>query len=260
MTTTFWRRCARLWCQGLLLFALRFAQMRTGFDPDTGLAAPCVPGTVLLILLAFCAAVELVWCLRTPKEEEVHFTRHFSSPGDKAAAAAVLGGMLLAAGGLLMLLTAIPAREIAGGVTGILSLVSGAGMVVLVRQTRSGGAPSVAPALPAMFLGVFLVLEVYLPSSSDPVLARFYIPLLAAAGVACAFSQLAGLLRGEGSVRAFVFWGEMAVLLCLTALADGGLERSVIFGGAALLLTVFLSLRRAGPLPEEEAPAPAGEA
>ena len=52
-----------------------------------------------------------------------------------------------------------------------------------------------------MFLGVFLVLEVYLPSSSDPVLARFYIPLLAAVGTACAFSRLAGLLRGEGSVR-----------------------------------------------------------
>lgn len=254
MNTTFWRRCARLWCQGLLLFTLRFAQLRTGFDPDTGLMVPCVPGTALLILLVLFAAAEVLWCLRTPKEE-ADFPRYFTPPGDSAAAAAVLGGMLLAAGGLLMLLTAIPARELAGGVTGLLALASGAGMVVLVRQARSGSAPSAAPVLPAMFLGVFLVLEVYLPSSSDPVLTRFYVPLLAAAGIASAFSQFGGILRGEGSVRAFVLWGELTVLLCLTALADGGLERIAIFGGAALLLTVFLYLRRTEPLPPVEAPA-----
>lgn len=254
MNTTFWRRCARLWCQGLLLFTLRFAQLRTGFDPDTGLMVPCVPGTALLILLALFAAAEIFWCLRTPKEQAV-FSRYFTPPGDNAAVAAILGGMLLAAGGLLMLLTSIPAREIAGGVTGLLSLASGAGMVALVRQARSGSAPGAGPVLPAMFLGVFLVLEVYLPSSSDPVLARFYIPLLAAAGIASAFSQLGGILRGEGSVRAFVLWGDTAVILCLTALADGGLERTVIFGGAALLLTVFLYLRRTEPLPPAEAPA-----
>ena len=247
-------RCARLWCQGLLLFTLRFAQLRTGFDPETGLTVPRTPGTALPILLALFAAAELVWCLRT-RREEAGFTRHFAPPGDGAAAAAVLGGMLWAAGGLLMLLTAIPAREVAGGVTGLLSLASGAGMVLLVRQARSGDAPGVTPALPAMFLGVFLVLEVYLPSSSDPVLARFYIPLLAAVGTACAFSRLAGLLRGEGSVRAFVLWGDLAVLLCLAALADGGLARRFLFGGAALLLTVFLCLRRTGPLPEVGLPA-----
>ena len=159
MNQTVWLRCARLWCQGLLLFTLRFAQLRTGFDPETGLTVPRTPGTALPILLALFAAAELVWCLRT-RREEAGFTRHFAPPGDGAAAAAVLGGMLWAAGGLLMLLTAIPAREVAGGVTGLLSLASGAGMVLLVRQARSGDAPGVTPALPAMFLGVFLVLEI----------------------------------------------------------------------------------------------------
>ena len=142
MNQTVWLRGARLWCQGLLLFTLRFAQLRTGFDPETGLTVPRTPGTALPILLALFAAAELVWCLRT-RREEAGFTRHFAPPGDGAAAAAVLGGMLWAAGGLLMLLTAIPAREVAGGVTGLLSLASGAGMVLLVRQARSGDAPGV---------------------------------------------------------------------------------------------------------------------
>ena len=43
MNQTVWLRCARLWCQGLLLFTLRFAQLRTGFDPETGLTVPRTP-------------------------------------------------------------------------------------------------------------------------------------------------------------------------------------------------------------------------
>ena len=82
-----------------------------------------------------------------------------------------------------------------------------------------------------------------------------FLPIPPAVGTACAFSRLAGLLRGEGSVRAFVLWGDLAVLLCLAALADGGLARRFLFGGAALLLTVFLCLRRTGPLPEVGLPA-----
>ena len=99
-----------------------------------------------------------------------------------------------------------------------------------------------------MFFAVFLVLAIYLPEESNPVLARFYVPVLAAALVAYAFSQLAGFLRRESTPRAFVRTADLAVLLCVTALADA-LDRPgrlLLFGGCALLLTVFLLLRRDG--------------
>jgi len=254
MNATFWRHGGRLWCQGLLLCSLRFAQMRTGFDPDTGLAVPNVPGTMLLVLLGFCVLVELVQCLRTPKGEGIRFHR----PGDAPTMAAVIGGLLLAAGGLLLLLAAVPAMELSEAVTGVLAAVSGAGVLLTVRQMRAGGELSVSPLLPVLFFGVFLVLEVYLPFSSDPVLIRFYIPLLAAAALAYAFSHLAGVLRGDGSSRAFVLTADVAVLLCLTALADGVPARMLVYGGAALVLTVFLLVREA--VPPEEAPELAEEA
>ena len=37
----------RLWVQGLLLLALRWAQLKNGFDPETGLSRQSVPGIVL---------------------------------------------------------------------------------------------------------------------------------------------------------------------------------------------------------------------
>ena len=33
----------RLWVQGLLLLALRWAQLKNGFDPETGLSRQSVP-------------------------------------------------------------------------------------------------------------------------------------------------------------------------------------------------------------------------
>lgn len=50
MNQTVWLRCARLWCQGLLLFTLRFAQLRTGFDPETATARLLI----LVFVFAFC--------------------------------------------------------------------------------------------------------------------------------------------------------------------------------------------------------------
>ena len=142
--------------------------------------------------------------------------------------------------------------------TFILSAAAGVGAVLFTRQAGRRAEQGVLPLLPAMFFGVFLVLSEYLPEADNPVLARFYIPLLAAALTSYAFSQLAAFLRKEGSPRSFVFTGDMAVALCLAALADGGgLGQVLLFAGCAVLLTVFLLLRRDAPLPEpEEDPAP----
>ena len=57
-----------LWLAGAVLLALRLVQLRTGFDPDTGLALPSPAGRALWIGLLVCLAVEAVLCVRRPKE------------------------------------------------------------------------------------------------------------------------------------------------------------------------------------------------
>ena len=43
---------------GLLFFGLRLLQLRSGFDPETGLALPSAAGTALAACLAAAAALE----------------------------------------------------------------------------------------------------------------------------------------------------------------------------------------------------------
>lgn len=247
MMNTFWYRGPRLWVQGLLLFALRLAQLRTGFDSETGLAVASLPGTLLAALLAVCAAAELVLCLRLPGEKAA-FDVQFARP-ERAVPCLVAGSFLLAAGGALLLVSALPARGVAAMAAGILAVAAAGGFLLLVRQLRAGGTAGVLPLLPAMFFAVFFVLTVYLPAGADPVLARYYLPVLAASVTAYALSQLAGFLRRESSARSFVWTADCAVILCLAAMADSLSSPGLLllYAGCALLLSVFLLLRREGP-------------
>ncbi len=247
MMNTFWYRGPRLWVQGLLLFALRLAQLRTGFDSETGLAVASLPGTLLAALLAVCAAAELILCLRLPGEKAA-FDVQFARP-ERAVPCLVAGSFLLAAGGALLLVSALPARGVAAMAAGILAVAAAGGFLLLVRQLRAGGTAGVLPLLPAMFFAVFFVLTVYLPAGADPVLARYYLPVLAASAAAYALSQLAGFLRRESSARSFVWTADCAVILCLAAMADSLSSPGLLllYAGCALLLSVFLLLRREGP-------------
>ena len=70
--------------------------------------------------------------------------------------------------------------------------------------------------------------------------------------LACAFYQLAGFACREASLRWFLFFGDLAVPFSLAALADGSGNwgETLARGGCAMVLTVFLVLRRAEPQPE----------
>ena len=252
MMNTFWYRGPRLWVQGLLLFALRLAQLRTGFDSETGLAVASLPGTLLAALLAVCAAAELVLCLRLPGEKAA-FDVQFARP-ERAVPCLVAGSFLLAAGGALLLASALPARGVAAQAPR--SLAGGA-----PGGGRRQGGPHPArgpaggrPPRPAQVVSGVFVLTVYLPAGADPVLARYYLPVLAASAAAYALSQLAGFLRRESSARSFVWTADCAVILCLAAMADSLSSPGLLllYAGCALLLSVFLLLRREGP--QEAAP------
>lgn len=243
MKSAFWRRVGRLWCAGLLLFALRLWQDLTGFDPDTGLSLPSVPGAALVVCLVLLALLEILLAFRLDKVR-AGFARRFSVPDREVPVLTVGCFMLIAGGALLAVSGGSQAAGVAGIVAGLMGAVSGGGILFLVRTMRSGGQLSVAPLLPAMFFGVFLVLAVYLPAADDPVLARYYLPVLASAMAAYAFSLLAGFLRGESSPRGFTPVADLAVMLCIAAMADGGIALAILFGGCALVLSVFLLLQR----------------
>ena len=237
----------RIWASGIFLFILRMGQNRTGFDAETGLSLPSLPGKLLVGVLIFLFVAEFVLSRRQSKEKRP-FADAFSPPG-KLLTALIIGIMLLIAGGLLSVMDTMSAQLTGAGriawiAASAMAVFSGAGLLVLVKKWNAGDELSVAPLLPTIFFGVFFVLAVYLPRVSDPVYARFYLQVLAAAMVAYAFSQLTGFLRGESSRRSFIWIAELAVMTSIAAMADGGQGQTLLFGGCALVLSVFLLLAK----------------
>ena len=97
-------------------------------------------------------------------------------------------------------------------------------------------------------LVVRLVL-VYRQDSANPVLAAYWVELLALVLVILALYRLSAFAYGVGRTRRFVLYAVPAVVLCLASLANGGSLSSILFnGGAALTLTGFL-LQRLANLP-----------
>ena len=198
MNSSFWKQTGRVWCSGLILFGMRAIQNQTGFDPETGLALPSVAGTALVIGLAVLAALEVLFSLSLSKEK-VDFEHHFAPP-EKSLTALIIGCMMLVAGGILLALESVTTGGgIAPIVTGALAALTGIGFLVLGRQMRAWDELNVTPTLPSLFFGVFLVLTVYLPTASDPILERYYLPVLAAALVV---TLVVGSITGWEVIRA----------------------------------------------------------
>ena len=242
----------RLWVEGLLLLALRWAQLKSGFDPETGLSLRSVPGLVLAAALILLIVAEGALCFGM-RRGKYSYDGAFR-PMEKHDLPMLAAGVLLLAGGSLLL----GAAGLAGGGMSALAVAAAAmgvlaagGILLFARQVRSGEG-RVFPLLPAMVFSVLFLLLVYLPEESNPVLARYYLPVLAAAALACAFYQLAGFACREASLRWFLFFGDLAVPFSLAALADGSGNwgETLARGGCAMVLTVFLVLRRAEPQPE----------
>ena len=99
-------------------------------------------------------------------------------------------------------------------------------------------------------LVVRLVL-VYRQDSANPVLAAYWVELLALVLVILALYRLSAFAYGAGRTRRFTLYAVPAILLCLAALADGGLSSLLFNGGAALTLTGFLLQRLAALAPAE---------
>ena len=226
---------------GLAMFALRLYQNTYDFEPTTGLHFLSVAGIALAALIALSGI--LAWIsTRNESRERPLFADHFPVP-DRSTIVFVSASLLFAAGGVMLGVHAISTGAgIAPLVTAVFALASFLGFLLLTRQMRGGVAFSVAAILPALFFSAFWVLSLYLPSANDPILARYYLPILAAAVSAFAFAQLSGFFRGETRVRSFCFTAELAVMLDIAAVAELN-QHSLLFAAGAVMLSAFLMLR-----------------
>lgn len=253
---------------GCAAFVLRLLQWRVGFEPDTGLPVPGAPfGAATALLAVLVMVLSGLLSRRLPKESEGTplFPQGFSTPEAGLLTLAVAGVFLMAVSGLadmaaglgvqglpgMAALSAVSRREQL--ILGVLTAVSAVCLFPAVAACRlrpDGMARPFSGTLlaPVVCLVIRLVL-VYRQDSANPVLAAYWVELLALVLVILALYRLSAFSCGAGRTRRFVLYAVPAAALCLGALADGGALSSLLFNaGAALLLTGFL-LQRLSNLP-----------
>lgn len=248
---------------GCASFALRLLQWHTGFEPDTGLP---IPGTPYGILTAVLTAAVLVLCIllrkKLPEEKQGAplFPDGFSTSDAGLLTLVVAGVFLMAASGLADMAAGLGIQGLPGMaalsaafrreqlIQGALTLAAAACLfpAIPVCRRRQGEAPrpfnGTLLLAPVVCLVIRLVL-VYRQDSANPVLAAYWVELLALVLVILALYRLAAFAYGAGRTRRFTLYAVPAILLCLASLADGGLSCILFNGGAALTLTGFLMQR-----------------
>lgn len=259
---------AALGC-GIAGLALRVLQKLTGFEPDTGLAKPGNPAALGMLAVLALAAVVLFLLSRKidPAKEKEGFTAWFGTKSAGMLTVLVMGIFAMAASGALQFMMSVMGGQsvmtadgmmvtmvVMGPVSprelmilGVLSLASAVCLfpAAAACRKREGVEKEVNGNLllvPVVCLVVRLVL-VYRVNAVDPVLQAYYIELLALVLLTLAFYRLAGFAFQAESGRGFSFWGGLAVVLCITALADcGDITGLLFYGGSALVVLAFLLL------------------
>ena len=137
-----------------------------------------------------------------------------------------------------------------------------AALFAAVTVCRKGGkqAPDGEPKtsgslllLPPAALVIRLVLT-YRLDSVNPVLAAYYVELLALVFLTLGFYRLSSFAYKAGRTRRFALYTSAAVVLCLAALADSGctFPARLLYAGGAVTLLGFLLLRLLAPAPRSE--------
>lgn len=272
---------------GAAAFFLRLWQNHSGFEADTGLPIPGTAAGILLpLFLLILAVLLLVWVRRLPQEAEgsAALPRDFSTENPRLLVLPVAGALLMGAAGLADLyegfgfgnpltqfLSAadpygVPVMELsafspgAQKLLGVLCLLSAGALLPAISACRKGVGTerefqTALLLVPPVALVIRLVL-VYRLDSVNPVLEAYYVEVLALVFLTLGFYRLSSFAFGAGRTRTFAVYGALAVVLCLTALADGGpcLSSLLLYVGGGAVLLGFLMLRMSGSVSGQELP------
>ena len=261
---------------GAAAFVLRLLQMRTGFEPDTGLPIPGAPaGLALTALLALGLLALVLLARRLPADEGDGPAFPFVSSDARLLMLPVAGIFLMALSGVLDLLSglgllegvlsaAVTAADPTGMTTvvvvssavgfsrgghlvmGLLSLASAAGLFAAAISCRPGrkAVSGTVLLVPVVALVIRLVLT-YRVDSVEPSLSAYYVELLALIFLTLGFYRLSSFAFQTGRTRRFALYASAAAVLSLATAADGGSGPSSVLlyvGGGAVLMG-FLLLR-----------------
>lgn len=235
---------------------LRVWQLRTGFDAVTGLSQHTPALTALLVLLAALAVALVALTQKLPKDtpSDAPFAAYFATTGPTLATIPMTGVVLFGISGVWELAAAISVGAAPLAVVdAVLSLLMAVCLFPAVAACLRGSraqAPSFRSELllvPVLCLILRLVF-LYRTVSIDPALSVYAIELLATVFLTMGFYRLSAFAVQIVQTRRFAQYASIAVVLCLTTLADGHtIPENLFYIGGALSMLGFLVLRLNAP-------------
>ena len=239
-------------------FLLRWAQLRLGFEADTGLAIPGDPwGVVLPLLLAALAILFLALSRGAPAGVTAEASLGHAFPVEKSLLP-LLGGLLwLVSGAFQMMDAGSPepvesfdsafAASLNRGamIAGILTVLSAVCLFCTLSPSPREGRRAEPNAVPLLGAAAALVVRLvlrYRALSMDPSLQAYYLPLVALTVLCLGLYFAAAFAFSAGRSRRFLAVAAWGTVLCLGAAADGDLSSKLFYLGGALWLCELLRL------------------
>lgn len=207
---------------------LRWLQVQTIFDAETGLPQLNAPITTMLVASLILIAAALWWMsgrMKTdwaPEEPEDAFAQPHRETGGILIAVAILA----AVGSLLLFFSEESTLMKAAALLGLLSAPV---LAMLPHLPRWGGFGAALSVLPVLFFCLWLVVF-YKENAANPILWSYGMEILAIAMCLLAVFRLSAYLFYRAKPRQAIFSCMLALITSLATLTD-----SVSFGTRAVL-------------------------
>ena len=215
---------------------LRILELRTGFDeadlPVGGAASLTLP----LVLIA-AAAIFVLLARSYPAQRDLSggMDEYFDFASALPVMLCVLGAFALFASAAASLL--LPSRTLLTILLAVFRFAAGASVIYVLFALRRGESLSGVVLLTPVYALVLQLIFVYRATAVDPVLAHFYVEILALAALAAAFLEYSAFAFRNGAPRIFIPLAAMAVVLCVcTAAGTRELSSLLFYPGFALIL------------------------
>ncbi|MCF0122608.1 MAG: hypothetical protein HUJ67_00685 [Ruminiclostridium sp.] len=217
---------------GLIGLAVRRVQLRTAFEPGTGLPISGAPATYGMWAVVILTAVALViLCRGKHRTFEACYTSAFRATGMVQLSALMAGAILMAVAGFLNMeyFLSAPVDFFTGRrtvsmvrvVLGVACLAAAVGIWLTAQRMRSGyQVRSVWVLMPGL-AGCLWVMGNYQAWAQDPVMGGYVFFLLAVLSTIAAGYLLPAFAFGKGRVTASLVVCLLGPALCIMSLGDG---------------------------------------
>lgn len=223
---------------GAFGFFVRWLQLRSALDAETGLMRPgAASGRVLIALCVVVAAVQLLYTFRLRNRLPAPGLDFFARGSAIYRFFCAAMGLLTFVAGVLLLLAALRGRMVLCFFLALLAMFAGLCMSALSMSATAGAAARcLCCTVPVLFFCFWLIV-VYKNNASNPVIWSFCMPLLAITANVLGWFYLAGLAYDKPKPACLLFFCQYAPFLSLLSLADSaGLGEKLALLCPSLLL------------------------